>query len=68
MSKNLSAKYYLESKERLQKIARERYQNLSKEEKETNMVVNVTKISQKMKSKRLLSIEKNVIELEKRVF
>ena len=34
MSKNLSAKYYLESKERLQKIARERYQNLSKEEKE----------------------------------
>ena len=34
MSKNLSAKYYRENKERLQKIARERYQNLSKEEKE----------------------------------
>ena len=34
MSKNLSAKYYQEYKERLQKKARERYQNLSKEEKE----------------------------------
>ena len=33
-SKNLSAKYYQENKERLQKKARERYQNLSKEEKE----------------------------------
>ena len=27
MSRNLSAKYYQESKERLQKIAPERYQN-----------------------------------------
>ena len=36
MGKNLSAKYYQENKERLQKKARERYQNLSKEEKETN--------------------------------
>ena len=36
MSKNLSAKYYPENKERLQKKkkARERYQNLSEEEKE----------------------------------
>ena len=32
MSKTLSAKYYHENKERLQKKARERYQNLSKEE------------------------------------
>ena len=29
MSKNLSAKYYQENKERIQKKARERYQNLS---------------------------------------
>ena len=29
MSKNLSAKYYQENKERLQKKAHERYQNLS---------------------------------------
>ena len=34
MCKSLSAKYYRESKERLQKEARERYQNFSKEEKE----------------------------------
>ena len=34
MSKNLSAKYYQENKERPQKNARERYQNLSKEDKE----------------------------------
>ena len=34
MSKNLLAKYYQENKERLQKKSRERYQNLSKEEKE----------------------------------
>ena len=34
MSKNLSVKYHQESKERLQKKARERYQNLSKGEKE----------------------------------
>ena len=33
MSKNLSAEYYQENKERLQKKACERYQNLSKEEK-----------------------------------
>ena len=34
MSKTLSAKYYQEYKERLQGKAGERYQNLSKEEKE----------------------------------
>ena len=33
MSKNWSAKYYQENKERLQKKAHERYQNLSKEKK-----------------------------------
>ena len=33
MSKYLSAKYYQENKERLQKEAYERYQNLFKEEK-----------------------------------
>ena len=34
MSKNLSAKYYQENKEKMQKKARERCQNLFKEEKE----------------------------------
>ena len=55
MSKNLSAKFY---QERLQRKAWERYQNLSKDEKRYNMVVNITKLSQNMKSKSLLSIEK----------
>ena len=44
MSENLSAKYYQENKERLQKKACERYQSLSKEEKEKksdNMAVNL---------------------------
>ena len=34
MCKNSSAKYYRNNKERLQKKAREKYQSLSKEEKE----------------------------------
>ena len=34
MSKTLSAKYYQENKERLQKKACKRYQNLFKEQKE----------------------------------
>ena len=64
MSKSLSAKRYQENKERLQIKARERYQNLSKEEKEIidNMVVNVKKISLETKNKNLLSTEKNIIE------
>ena len=62
MSKNLSAKHYQENIERLQKRARERYQNLSKEKKKKsdNMVVNVPKISQKMKKINWLSVEKNI--------
>ena len=62
MSNNFSAKYYQQNKERLQKKACERYQNQNKEENEKydNIVENVTKISQKMKSKSLLSIEKNI--------
>ena len=67
MSKTLSAKYYEENKERLLKELVKDIKNLSKEEKEkqsNNMVVNVTKTSQKMKSKSLLSIEKSIIEWE----
>ena len=61
----MTAKYHQENKERLLKEARERFQNVSKEVKEErkkseNMVLNVTKTSQKMKSKGLLSIEKNM--------
>ena len=63
MSKNLSAKYYRENREKLQKKARENIKIFPKEEKESdNMVVNVTKISQKMKKLNGLSIEKDIIK------
>ena len=66
MSKNSLAKYYHKNNKRLQKKAQKRYQNLSKKKKKkNNMVINVTKIFQNMKNKSLLSIEKNIIELEK---
>ena len=53
MPEGSSAKYYQNIKGRLQKKVRERYQSLSKEvkEKSNNMVVNDTKIYQKMKNK-----------------
>ena len=47
------------------KKAHEKYQNLSKKEKKNNMVVNVTKISQKIKIKSFLSIEKKYYILTK---
>ena len=64
MSKRLSAKYYQENKERLQKnLVKDIKMFLKKKKKKSgNMVVNVTKISQKMKNKSLLSIQKNIIE------
>ena len=64
MSENLSAKHYQENKEILQKkLMKDIKMFLRKKEKKSdNMVVNVTKISQKMKNKRFLSIEKNIIE------
>ena len=62
MFKNLSGKYYQKNKERLRKKVPERYQNPSKEENYNYMVMNVTKISQNMKNKSFLSIEKNIIE------
>ena len=62
MSKTLSAKYYQENKERLQKKACERSQNFSKKKKKKKKQQygfwNITKTSQKMKNKSLLSIEK----------
>ena len=46
MPKTSSAKYYQENKEKLQKKARERFQNFFKEEKDkcNNMVMNITKV------------------------
>ena len=57
ISKNLSAKYHEENKERLQKkLVKD--QNLSKEEKEKKqLVMKVIRISQKRKDKSLLHIE-----------
>ena len=53
MNKNSYARYYQKNKEKVQKKACERYQNLSKEEKEksVNMVANDTKIFPNMKNK-----------------
>ena len=61
MSKNLSTKYYQENKERLQKKVEKDIKIFQKKQKKnsTNMVVNVTRISQKMKKINWLSIEKN---------
>ena len=64
MSKNFSAKYYQENKERIQKKARETCQNLFKKEKEKsdNIIMNVTKIFQNMKKLNWLNIEIYIIE------
>ena len=67
MSKNLSAKYYQENNERLQKnlVKDIKIFLRKKKKKSSNMVVNVTKISQKMKNKSLLSVEKKYYRLRK---
>ena len=67
---NLSAKYYQENKDRLQtKFVKDIKIFLRKKKgKSDNIFVNVIKISQKMKKKSLLSIQKNLIEREKMPF
>ena len=64
MSKTLSAKYYQENKDRLQKkLVKDIKICLKKKKKKSyNMVMNVKKISQKIKNKIFLSIEKNIIK------
>ena len=59
MSKILSAKYYQENKERLQKKLVNNIKTFLKKKKRKS---NNTKISQKMKIKSLLGVEKNIIE------
>ena len=60
----LSTKYYQEGKERLQKkLVKDIEIFLKKKKKKSNnMVMNVTKIFQKIKNKSFLSIEKNITE------
>ena len=61
MSKNLSAKYYQENKEtQKQNLMKDIkiFQKKEEKEKNNNVVVNATKVSQKLKNKNLLSIGK----------
>ena len=64
MSTTLSTKYYQENKDRLQKkLMKDIKIFLKKKKKKSyNMVMNVKKISQKIKNKIFLSIEKNIIK------
>ena len=64
MSRHLSAKYYQENKERLpKKLLKDIKIFLRKKKKKSNnMVVNVKKIFQRMKSKSLFIVEENIIE------
>ena len=68
LSKNLWTKYYQENKKRQQqkkKLLKDIKIFLKEEKKKSvNMVVNVTKVSHKMKKKLTLNIEKNIIEWE----
>ena len=65
MSKILSAKYYQKHKERLQKKARERFLLKKKKKKCDSMVMNITKISQKLKKITRLSIRKKYYRMTK---
>ena len=58
MSKDSSAKYYQNNKERLQKRLAKDIKVLSREEKEKskNMIVNDRRIYQKKKKKKFLSV------------
>ena len=62
MFRNLSAKYYQENKEILQKKLLKDIKIFlrKKKKKSNNMVVNVTKISQKIKKVSWLSLEKDI--------
>ena len=64
MSTTLSTKYYQENKDRLQKKLMKNIKIFLKKKKKKsyNMVMNVKKISQKIKNKIFLSIEKNIIK------
>ena len=63
MPKCLTARYYQENKERLLKnLVKDIKFFLKKKKKSNNLVMKVTKISQKIKNKSLLSIGKNIME------
>ena len=64
MAKYSSAKFYQNNEERLQKKLMTDIKVFlrKKKKKSNNMVLNDTKLYQKMKNKSLLSIEKNIIK------
>ena len=62
MSKYISAKYYQKNKDYKKNFVKNIKVFLKKKKKSNNMVVNITKISYRMKNKSLFSIEKNIIE------
>ena len=69
MTKDLSAKYQKIKKDYKKQLIKDVKIFLkNKKKKSGNMVVNVTKISQKMKNKSLLSIENNVIKRERTLY
>ena len=65
VSKNWSAKYYAENKERLEKTACVRYQNLSEEEEEKQRQYGRECYKNLSEYERLLRIEENIKECEK---
>ena len=69
MPKSLTARYYQENKERLLKnLVKDIKFFLKKKKKSNNLVMKVTKISQKIKNKSLLSIGKNIMEWERMLY
>ena len=67
MPKTLSAKYYQVNKKRLQKkLAKDIKIYLKRKKKSGNIVVNVTKIFQRMKSKSLLTIGEKCYRMRKK--
>ena len=69
MTKALSAKYQKIKKDYKKQLTKDVKIFLkNKKKKSGNIVVNVTKISQKMKNKSLLSIESNIIKRERTLY
>ena len=69
-SNNLSVEYYQENKERLLKKHMKDIKIFlkKKKKKSNNMVMNITKILQKIKKKNWLSTEKNIISEKKMLY
>ena len=66
ISQNLSAKYYQENEDCKKKLVKDIKIFLKKKNKKSeSMIVNVTKISQKLKNKSFLSIEKKYYRMRK---